>query len=279
MALRGHRVSYTYLDGAVTVVADIATVVPGHPTGETFFSFSSPSRHAESVAFYGRASINEPGIYLFQNTVLSVVADTTTQPPGSSPRQARSSARSTNGRPYGAGKAAFIGTGTDFRGVYFGDDKQIEVVAELGTPLRAVNQGKHSTLFKESLCRAIPLRFGPPEIWELAASTSDKATALSTRCEQLNTASRWSAGYDLRDFWRMGRHLGRWSSLSRVARDPPVLRPRRRFSSRRSRSSCARWITRRDLRDPRQSCPRQDPCAQTSRVERLASMAKAAWGL
>ncbi|HXX33835.1 MAG TPA: Ser-Thr-rich GPI-anchored membrane family protein [Thermodesulfobacteriota bacterium] len=63
-------------DGArLTTVADYNTPIPGGSGNFTFFLSSNPVISASNVAFHGEGGSQQEGIYLFNGTTLSVVAD------------------------------------------------------------------------------------------------------------------------------------------------------------------------------------------------------------
>lgn len=71
---------YLFDGAALNAVADTTTLVPDGVG--TFTSFSDPAMSDRNAVFHGRDSSDEGGLYLFNGTTLSVVADTHTAIPG-----------------------------------------------------------------------------------------------------------------------------------------------------------------------------------------------------
>jgi hypothetical protein len=82
LGISGDQQDGIYLFNGTTLAkaADTSTLVPGGPGH--FTDFLGPSMGDGSVAFAAQGSSGEQGIYVFNGTTLSVVADTNTTAPG-----------------------------------------------------------------------------------------------------------------------------------------------------------------------------------------------------
>ena len=73
---------YVEIDGALRLVADTNTEVPPGGMGNFVRFVGAPAVDAGRVAFRGESDVSSEGIYLWDNGVLAMVADTTTPVPG-----------------------------------------------------------------------------------------------------------------------------------------------------------------------------------------------------
>jgi hypothetical protein len=127
--LSGQGGVYISSGGTLNVVVDTSTPIPGG-TGN-FTSFGFPSLDAGIVAFFGRGSPGQEGVYLSSGDTLEVVADLSTPIPGGTG----------NFTIFGfplldAGIVAFIGHGSSGQeGVYISSRGTLNVVADKSTPI------------------------------------------------------------------------------------------------------------------------------------------------
>ncbi|MGF1641987.1 MAG: choice-of-anchor tandem repeat NxxGxxAF-containing protein [Rhodospirillales bacterium] len=127
--LFGQRGIYSTAGGALGVVADTNTPIPGG-TG-TFTGFNGPSLDGDSVAFRGVGRDGQDGIYSTVGGTLNVVADRNTPIPGGT-----GTFTQFNGPSLSGGSVAFLGVGSGRQeGIYSTVGGTLNVVADRNTPI------------------------------------------------------------------------------------------------------------------------------------------------
>jgi hypothetical protein len=115
--------------GPVVTVADETTPIPGG-SGETFDSFDTPIASGTEVAFVGSNFMaGRVGLYVGSGGPLTVVADDTTSPPGTT-----ETFNAIGEYSFDDGAVAFVGSGSGFFGIYLSNGSDLSVVADLSTP-------------------------------------------------------------------------------------------------------------------------------------------------
>lgn len=121
---------YTSIGGVLAVVADLSTSIPGGTGNFTTIAFPV-SLGGDDVAFLGRGSSSQVGIYTSIGGTLSVVADLSTPIPGGTGNFTLLDAPVS----LGGGDIAFVGVGLTQGGIYTSIGGTLAVVADLSTPI------------------------------------------------------------------------------------------------------------------------------------------------
>lgn len=122
---------YTFKGGALSVIADTNTPIPGQ--AENFNAFGTyPSIDSENVTFKGFYRSWKKGIYTHIDEALNVIVDTNTPVPGGT-----GNFTDFNGyTPTDDGNVAFHGIGIDGQeGIYISTDGALSIVANTNTPI------------------------------------------------------------------------------------------------------------------------------------------------
>jgi hypothetical protein len=121
---------YTNIGGKLNVVADTKTPIPGGQGNFTLVDF--PFLDNQNVAFVGRNSSDQLGIYKNIGGKLSVVADTKTPIPGG---QGNFTSFSVSSTFLDNRNVAFVGYGSSQQGIYINIGRQLKVVVDTSTPI------------------------------------------------------------------------------------------------------------------------------------------------